>query len=319
MDYNSYTAPNSMFVPGLDGKPSLDVMLFLQNMLVFTSILFLYWIIDAEAAQYNANPIGIFRPGGILLTFFLFAAIGMLWRTFAQLLEHHARARKILKWSIFSLFILAALAVLVFPQPFLTFYYSPSVQNQIDKLEPVRYIYGYHAQISTSDSVNGLAGSMSDKEKLTANQISSKLHDAINFERRKIGLSLLSYDSRLATIAEAHSMDMLHRNYFDHVSPEGNTFISRYEKGNYNCSISAGNEVVRGGENLAESVTYNSKYSNGLISDYKSVEEIVNQTITLWMNSPSHRSNILHPYWRTEGIGVAVETDGKVLITENFC
>ena len=308
-----------MFVPGLDSKPKLDVMLFLQNLLVFTSILFLYWIIDAQAAQYNAQPIGIFRPGGILLTFFLFAAIGMLWRTLGQALEYHHRVRTALKWGIFVIFLLTALGIFFFPQPFLSFYYSPGVQNQIDKLEPVRYIYGYHAQVS-KDSISGSpAASMSDKERLTASQISSKLHDAINFERRRIGLSFLAYDSRLEAIASAHSLDMLRRNYFDHVSPEGNTFISRYEKGNYSCELSAGNEIIRGGENLGESIAYNSKYPNGLISDYKSVEEIVNETIAQWMNSPSHRSNILHPYWRTEGIGVAVETDGKILITQNFC
>lgn len=320
MDYSTYTAQNSMFVPGLDGKPKLDVMLFLQNMLVLTSIIFIYWIIDAQAARLNASPIGIFRPGGILLTFFVLCIIGMLWRTIAQLFEHYAGVRKVLKWGIFLLFIFVAVGIFFFPQPFVSVYYSPSVQNQIDKLEPVRYIYGYQIQITT-DTLGSSPNTegVSDKYKLTAQQISIKLHDSINFERRKLGLNPLEYDARLESIAQAHSADMLARNYFDHVSPEGNTFISRYERSGYACEIIAGDETLRGGENLAESITYNSKYSNGLISDYKSADEIVSQIIGVWMNSSSHRSNILRPYWKAEGIGVAIEPDGKILITQNFC
>ncbi|QQR92149.1 MAG: CAP domain-containing protein [Candidatus Iainarchaeum archaeon] len=320
MDYSTYTAQNSMFVPGLDGKPKLDVMLLVQNLLVLTSIIFLYWLIDAQAMRLNASPIGIFRPGGILLTFFLLAAIGMLWRTVAQLFEHYPNVRKFLKWGIFLLFVFLAVGAYFFPQPFVTAYYSPALQQHIDRLEPVRYIYGYHAQIPKDTlTPSSTTASVSDKYKLTAQEITVKLHDAVNFERRKLGLNALIYDTRLASIAEAHSNDMLARHYFDHVSPEGNTFISRYERAGYTCELIVGNETIRGGENLAESVTYNSTYANGLISDYKSVEEIVNQTIGIWMNSTSHRSNILHPYWRGEGIGVAIEPDGKILITENFC
>lgn len=320
MDYSTYTASNSMFVPGLDGKPKLDVMLFLQNLLVLTSIIFLYWLIEAQAAHFNAQPIGIFRPGGILLTFFVLAIIGMLWRTIAQLFEHYANVRKLLKMGIFLLFVILAVGIFFYPQPFVSFYYSPSVQQQIDKLEPVRYIYGYQAQITKEPTtVNPTTTSVSDKYKLSSEQLSIKLHDAVNFERRKLGLSVLAYDMQLESIAQQHSQDMLARNYFDHVSPEGNTFISRYERNNYACEINVNNEVIRGGENLAESITYNSKYPNGLISDYKSIDEIVTQTIALWMNSASHRSNILHPYWKGEGIGVAIESDGKILITQNFC
>jgi uncharacterized protein YkwD len=37
------------------------------------------------------------------------------------------------------------------------------------------------------------------------------------------------------------------------------------------------------------------------------------------MNRRGHRQNILTPHWETEGIGVFITPDGRVLLTQNFC
>ena len=47
--------------------------------------------------------------------------------------------------------------------------------------------------------------------------------------------------------------------------------------------------------------------------------ELAESAVQGWMNSPGHRQNILTPHWRSEGIGVAVSNDGKVLATQDFC
>jgi uncharacterized protein YkwD len=55
------------------------------------------------------------------------------------------------------------------------------------------------------------------------------------------------------------------------------------------------------------------------VYDWNSLEQIARSTVSGWMKSPGHRKNILQPFWKTEGIGIAVSPDDKVLITQNFC
>jgi uncharacterized protein YkwD len=49
------------------------------------------------------------------------------------------------------------------------------------------------------------------------------------------------------------------------------------------------------------------------------MEEIASQVVNGWMNSPGHRENILNARYDREGIGIAVSSDGKVYVTQNFC
>jgi len=37
------------------------------------------------------------------------------------------------------------------------------------------------------------------------------------------------------------------------------------------------------------------------------------------MQSTGHRENILTPHWRRQGIGVGIDPDNRVLVTQNFC
>ena len=48
--------------------------------------------------------------------------------------------------------------------------------------------------------------------------------------------------------------------------------------------------------------------------DADDAEEFVEQ-----INRSGHRKNILTPHWKREGIGVEVDPDDKVYITQNFC
>ena len=48
-------------------------------------------------------------------------------------------------------------------------------------------------------------------------------------------------------------------------------------------------------------------------------KEIVATTVRGWLNSPSHRHNMLSQHYTHGGVGVAISADGKVYITHNFC
>ena len=104
-----------------------------------------------------------------------------------------------------------------------------------------------------------------------------------NYKRAESGLPVLIENNRLDAAAEAKAFDMFANDYWAHFSPQGKTpwqFIN-----------AAGYKYTFAGENLARD-----------FSDAPSVVEA-------WMNSPSHRSNLLDKNFRE--IGVAVE-QGKL-------
>lgn len=99
----------------------------------------------------------------------------------------------------------------------------------------------------------------------------------VNKERRDRGIPELSLREEVVPVARAHARDMWERNYFGHVSPEGEDVGDRLNK--------AGVGYRLAGENLALAPTLNTAH-NGL------------------MNSQGHRANILEPDFRRVGIGV---------------
>ena len=75
------------------------------------------------------------------------------------------------------------------------------------------------------------------------------------------------------------------------------------------------------GENILQNNLYNSYQTlNGIPVhyDWQDMDKIASSTVNGWMNSPGHRSNILG-YYHSQGIGVAISSDDKVYITEDFC
>ena len=155
-----------------------------------------------------------------------------------------------------------------------------------------------------------------------ATNLANLIHQGINNKRRDSGLQPLTWDQQLANIALSHSRDMAERDYFDHVSPEGEDFADRYEDYNYSKDTRVGNQVYVGGENLflnnvVGSYTYDDLTGEVFEYRFNDLEELAQSTVDGWMDSPGHRENILTPFSR-EGIGIIVTDEGEVYITENF-
>lgn len=154
--------------------------------------------------------------------------------------------------------------------------------------------------------------------------LEERIHELINYQRQQNGLSTLTFDPFLADIARGHSRDMVTRNFFEHMNPDGLLARDRGVAAGYPCI-----RVVRGGsyngisENLYLGTRYASYYSNaaGVITAYnwRTADEIAEQAVTGWMNSSGHRHNILTSRYEFEGIGVAFSPDDKIYVTENFC
>lgn len=154
--------------------------------------------------------------------------------------------------------------------------------------------------------------------------LEKRIHELINQERKKHDLSSLKWDEDLAEIARYHSKDMAIKGYFAHESPVGEDLEMRYKRFNYFCRISVGNLIYFGAENILLTHVYDSYYYDPLTGEvteyiFNSIEEIAYETVDGWMSSEGHRENILTSFFRREGIGVYVDDDGEIYITQNFC
>ena len=102
----------------------------------------------------------------------------------------------------------------------------------------------------------------------------------VNAERQKNGLAPLSANAKLDQTAQMKAQDMTLNNYFAHTSPTGISPWFWFQKGGYDYQFA--------GENLAV--------------DFNDASAVVKA----WMDSPSHRANMLNPNFSE--VGVAVES-----------
>ena len=105
-----------------------------------------------------------------------------------------------------------------------------------------------------------------------------KVYSATNNERQKLGLSTLHYNTSLSKSATAKAIDMFKNNYWAHNSPEGKTPWDFIKAEGYQYSVA--------GENLAK--------------DFYDTDSMMQA----WMNSPTHKANIVSPKYQEIGIGV---------------
>lgn len=99
-----------------------------------------------------------------------------------------------------------------------------------------------------------------------------------NQDRIKLGLAPLHFDARLQKAAAAKAQDILKNDYFAHISPTGALPWDFVRNAGFNYSFA--------GENLA--INYTSPYE--LVNDF--------------LASPSHRENLLSPFFSDIGIAV---------------
>lgn len=148
------------------------------------------------------------------------------------------------------------------------------------------------------------------------------IHEEVNEFRVEHGASRLSYDSQLAGIALGHSARMAEVGQIYHSGPDG-SMEDRYRRAGYECRVPiSGNRYATGAENVAQTWYRTAVTTTEGVVTYDSVAELAAGVVEQWAGSPGHRENMLRPYWRREGIGVAVavvDGDYAVYVTQNFC
>lgn len=214
-----------------------------------------------------------------------------------------------IKKAVITLIILAVVGYFLYPV-----FQSGEIQSSFQSVE---------GDISSwwNETGNYSPSVTSSKTEINIPELEKQIHDLINEERGKRGLTALAWNDKLSVIARKHGQDMANRNYFAHSDPEGHDFSYRYQQEGFNCEVHVGNYIYMGAENIFQNNLYDSiTYCGGIPTyDWNSQEEIAESTVQGWMNSPGHRQNILTAYWKREGIGVAISRDDKVYITEDFC
>lgn len=114
----------------------------------------------------------------------------------------------------------------------------------------------------------------------------------VNVQRARHDLRPLRQNADLARSSARHSQDMVDDNYFDHVSPAGETPLARIKASTYLPRRSAylvGENIALGTMQLATPASI----------------------VAGWMRSPDHRANILNPDFRDSGIGIIARAPSR--------
>jgi uncharacterized protein YkwD len=114
----------------------------------------------------------------------------------------------------------------------------------------------------------------------------------VNVQRARHGQRDLRANADLARSAAAHSEDMVSENYFDHVSPAGETPLQRIKASTYlphRSTYMVGENIALGTMQLATPASI----------------------VASWMKSPDHRANILNPDFRDSGIGIVARAPSR--------
>lgn len=113
----------------------------------------------------------------------------------------------------------------------------------------------------------------------------------LNDDRKDRGLPPLRFNSQLARLADSYARDMIKRDYFSHVDPNGQSPFERMRKQEISFNYA--------GENLA-------------------FNESVLAAQQAFMHSSEHKANILNSNYTQVGIGVVKGAGGRVYVVQEF-
>jgi uncharacterized protein YkwD len=106
----------------------------------------------------------------------------------------------------------------------------------------------------------------------------------INDYRTQNGLPTLTLSRALGAAAEQHSRDMANENYFNHTLSDGTSWSDNIRNHGYDADTALGENIAAG-------------------------RSAASDVFNLWLNSTTHRQNMLNPDFVAIGIGRASNSD----------
>ncbi len=151
--------------------------------------------------------------------------------------------------------------------------------------------------------------------KLDIPGLEGQVHTLINSERDKRGLKPLKWNEEVVEVARQHSQYLADLNtgfktdlYIDHMDGNGTYHDTRLRKREVYYFFSSG-ENIHGSSIVKEYYAVGSRaYS------YHSQDEMAENAVTGWMDSPGHKDNILASEYDEAGIGIAADSTGTIYI-----
>lgn len=158
-----------------------------------------------------------------------------------------------------------------------------------------------------------------DVSDLNTSRVESLVIEEVNDVRANRSVAPVEGVEALSDPAREHSANMSDSFYLGHVEPDGSSVEERYLDG---CaSLRDGRSEMRYSENVASvwyKTVFNSSGTEGttlLVTE----EGVAEALVAEWINSASHRRNMLGENWTTTGVGVVVGENGAVFGTQAFC
>ncbi len=118
----------------------------------------------------------------------------------------------------------------------------------------------------------------------------------INQKRVQLGFDPLTWSDELAAVARLHSQNMAEFRFFSHRGLDNKLVSDR-----------ADDLKIGRWRSIGENIAFNRGYSDS-----------VRMAVELWLDSPTHRQNMLDPNWKESAVGVAKAADGSVYFTQVF-
>lgn len=115
-------------------------------------------------------------------------------------------------------------------------------------------------------------------------------NEKVNTIRAGYDLNGLAEVEDLNVIAQMKCEDMVSRNYYDHINPNGKQAWEQY---NFSTYVWAGENLARGYRNAYE-------------------------TVEGWRNSPKHLENLVNPNYKEVGYGVCKDKNGYFYVVQEF-
>ncbi|MGI9055958.1 MAG: CAP domain-containing protein [Pyrinomonadaceae bacterium] len=137
---------------------------------------------------------------------------------------------------------------------------------------------------------------VSSKSAFYSFDLEKQAFNLLNSQRAAKGLTALEWNDDIARIARMHSENMAKYKFFSHTGLDGLMVNDRADL----CGVSRWKAI---GENIA----YNRGY-----------EKPAEFAVERWMQSNSHRENILNNRWKESAVGVAMANDGSFYFTQVF-
>jgi len=140
-------------------------------------------------------------------------------------------------------------------------------------------------------------------------EIEDHIHEKMNERRIQNGLQPLERNETLDAVARYKSWDMAQQNYFAHTGPNGTTHAKLRKIYKLECQYS--------GQNLfKDKGPIGSSNKAVFLMDH---EKVSNRAIVSLLNSSAHRQNALSSNYDSQGIGVFVDENGTVFVTQELC